>query len=476
MALGGCSFLLDFDELQKGKAGAGGQASGGSANSGGKAGGGVGGAEGGAGGACECTDADSDPCTVARCIDNVCTQVPIQGLVLERDFDPIVAERHYQLSMVAGPSDFYLSSLSTTAGVPDATIYRLTATSTTVAPAAQLNSLKLAGQPLSAPALALDTTSGIKIHSYVALKDASGVNARVWHVVFDSDFKVTLRVPVSTTYAIAPSLAAQSLHPAALTIGTDTWGAWVNADGSVSAMSTGLNPETLQFGAPTTPASSVALLGTRANRPTVLYTVDGGGVYLQSEAGSVQLSECQTGAGVYYGSYAAPTSFAGLWAIGWTKSGTSFLTSEGGLGMCANNGSCLSDSTCDTSEANNYTRNPGVASQHIQGDAVGVVYYLEVLPTLIPTTTASFQASASAWLFRIDFGSNPNLSGVQAPTAVGDPVLLTTQATSAAAGYRGPDHAAAAIIGDVAAVAWVEPTPDANDQIRVQRYKMCLPR
>ena len=37
------------------------------------------------------------------------------------------------------------------------------------------------------------------------------------------------------------------------------------------------------------------------------------------------------------------------------------------------------------------------------------------------------------------------------------------------------DQAAAAIIGDVAAVAWVEPTADGTDQVRVQRYKMCLP-
>jgi hypothetical protein len=68
------------------------------------------------------------------------------------------------------------------------------------------------------------------------------------------------------------------------------------------------------------------------------------------------------------------------------------------------------------------------------------------------------------------------LSGVQPPVAIGEPLLLTTQTTNAAASYRGPDHAAAAIIADTAAVAWIEPTADGNDQIRVQRYKMCLPQ
>jgi hypothetical protein len=47
--------------------------------------------------------------------------------------------------------------------------------------------------------------------------------------------------------------------------------------------------------------------------------------------------------------------------------------------------------------------------------------------------------------------------------------------TSEAQGFRGPDLAAAALIGKTAAVSWVEPGADGRDQLRVQRYAVCLP-
>jgi hypothetical protein len=532
ISLPSCSFLLDFDSLQGGSGTAGqsngganpnsgGSSEGGTAQAGTKAsggasssgapnagtsgggasnagassagtssagaplgGGGAGGniAEGGAGGvACECSDTDTDPCTVARCVDRgngpECVQDPIQGMVLERDFDPIVGERHHQLGLVAGPSEFYLSSLSTTGNASNAVIYRLTATSTTVTPALELAALKIAGQPVSLPAIAVDTTNGLRLHAFVALRELGAAGgAKAWRVTLDADLKPQGRAAVGTTYALAPTVATQTQQPAALSTDSESWGAWVNADGTIGVASANVNPETLTFGDVTTPASSVALLTTRDNRPAVLFTADGAGVYLQSEMGLTQLSECQPSAGQYFGAYTAPTTFSGLWALGWTKSGTDFLTSEGTLGLCPANGACAADAACDANEDNNLTRNPGVGAQHIQGDPAGVMYYVDVLPTLVPVSATTLQASLSALLVKIDFGTSPNLSDVQPPVAIGEPLLLTTQTTNAAANYRGPDHAAAAIIADTAAVAWIEPTADGNDQIRVQRYKMCLPQ
>lgn len=532
LALPSCSFLLDFDSLQtetgKGSGGTpnagtggGGTSSGGAPSGGAAAGGhagghsggdttfggmgpaggaggegqggeGLGGApEGGAGGAgvsCDCIDSDADPCTVARCIDRgrgpECVQEPIQGLVLEHEYDPIAAERVAQVGLVAGPSEFYLSTLSVTGSTSNANVYRFGQSSTTVVPALDFASIKVAGAPVSLPALAVDTSNGLRIHGFAALREvasgSAGASARVWHFTLDGDFKIQSRVPVSTDYSLGASVLTQTQQPVAVTVGSESWGAWVNADGTIGVSSVGVNPDTLTFGTPGVTPSTVSLLATRSGRPAVLFTVDnaddiGGGVFLQSEGGSAQLSECQAGLGAYSSSYTAVTPFPGLWAMGWTKSGTGFLTSEGTLGLCPANAPCATDATCDPSEDLNFVRSPAVAAQHLQGDPAGQMYYLEVLPTLVPTSK-NFQAQLTAVLVGIDFGTSANLSGVQPPVAVGDPIVVASQLTNAAAGYRGPDHASAAIVADTAAVAWVEPTSDGADQVRVQRYKMCLPR
>jgi hypothetical protein len=217
-------------------------------------------------------------------------------------------------------------------------------------------------------------------------------------------------------------------------------------------------------------------LATKANRPSALFTSDAHGVFLALEGSTPKaLSECQKGSGYYYGAFTAPTSFAGLWAAGWTKGGTNLLTTESTLAFCAA-GSCDADPTCDKGEDANLERDLAVASVHLQGDSIGVVYYVDVIPTLLPTASGGIAASVSAFLARIDFGASANMSGVQPAQAVGAPVVLSTQDTSAASGFRGPDHAAAAIIGDVVAIAWIEPTVDGSDQIRVQRYAMCVPK
>ncbi len=535
LALPSCSFLLDFDSLQKEKgsggaannAGGGGTSSGGTgvgsggagsggAPSGGHSGGNptsggagngagaggdgqageggaAGGSEAGAGGvgvSCDCVDTDADPCTVARCIDRgrgpECVQEAIEGLVLEHEYDAIVAERVAQLRLVAGPSEFYLSTLSVTGNNSNAIVYRFAPSSASVVPALDLGSIKVAGAPVSLPALAVDTSNGLRIHGFAALRElpaAGGIgapSARVWHFTLDGDFKVQSRVPVSTDYALGASVLTQTQQPAALTVGSETWGAWINADGTIGVSSAGVNPDTLTFGTPGLTTSTVSLLATRSGRPAVLYTADnaldiGGGVFLQSEGGSAQLSECQTGMGAYSSSYTAPTTFPGFWAMGWTKSGTGFLTSEGTLGLCPANAPCATDATCDPSEDLNFVRSPAVAAQHLQGDPAGQMYYLEVLPTLVPANK-NFQAQLTAVLVGIDFGTSANLSGVQPPVSVGEPIVVASQTTNAASGYRGPDHPSTAIIADTAAVAWVEPTSDGADQVRVQRYKMCLPR
>jgi hypothetical protein len=475
-------FLLDFDELQKGAATGGSVGAGGIDAAGAAAGETAGGSPGqGGGGAagsqCDCSE-DDDPCTVARCVDQgsglVCLHEAQTGLVLQREYAPILADRHYQLGMVASSNEFYLSALSTDSAVSDAAIYRLgVASDAELNEATRVSALAAGGAPVSRPALAVDETSGLLVHAYIASRDIVGPGTRVWHVLFDANFQSLGRLPVGLTYFLNPNLDAQLHHPDARKIGDSVWGTWINADGSIT-VDNASSPRQFQLGSSAIPASTVTLLATRGNQPAVLYTGAAHGAYLQSEAGGqAQVSECQTNDGLYYGAVAAPTSLAGLWFASWTKSAPGSLTTESKVVLCGPNG-CASDTGCDANEAQNLTRNIAIATVHLQGDAAGVLYYLDVLPSLA-AVGEKVTASISALLVRMDFGTSATLAQAPQTSEIGVPVLLSSQATSEARGFRGPDLAAAALIGRTAAVAWVEPMPNGRDQLRVQRYALCLP-
>lgn len=486
LALSSCMFMLDFDGLQGGApastgGAAGSNGAGGDGDSAGATGGGgtagSSGAGGAGGSACGCVE-DSDPCTVARCVDQgsgpECVQEPQEGLVLEREYPPVIADRHYQVSMVAGSSEFYLSTLSKDGLVSDAAIYRLpVASNAELTEATRLSGLAVAGAPVSMASLAVDESSGLTVHAYVALKELIGAGVKVWHVLFDADFKPVGRMAVGANYFQNPNLEAQLHHPDARKIGDAIWGTWINADGSIT-VDNASNPRQFQLGSNATPASTVTLLATRGNQPAVLYTGSTRGVFLQSEAGGqATASECQTGDGLYYGAIAAPTSLAGLWFTSWTKSGTGYLTTESKVVLCGPNG-CAADTGCDDNEAQNFTRNIALATVHLQGDPAGVLYYVDVLPNLAPAPDGQVAASIAALLIRADFGTSATLTQPPVTNAIGEPLALSTQVTDEAHGFRGPDLAAAALIGRTAAISWVEPMADGRDQLRVQRYELCL--
>jgi hypothetical protein len=479
-------FLLDFDELQNGPAATGGNA--GTGGDGAHAGqiGGVGDAagSGGGGGAggnhCggECVE-DDDPCTVARCVDRgsgfECIHEAQVGLVFEQEYAPVIADRHFQLGMAVSSSEFYLSALSSDGADADAVIYRLATTpDAELSEAARLSSLAVAGAPLSLTALAVDESSGLLVHAYVALKDLTGAGARVWHVQFDSEFQSLGYLPVGPSYFLNPNLPVQLHHPDARKIGDSVWGAWINADGSITVENAG-NARQFELGSSAIPASTVTLLTTGDDQPAALYTGATHGVFLQSEgSGQIAVNECQTSEGTYSGAVAAPTSLSGLWFLAWTKSGTGFLTTESKVALCGPTG-CAADTACDATEAQNFTRHLALATVHLQGDPAGVLYSLDVVPALAPSWNLEVTASVQVLLVRMDFGTSATLTQQPETAQIGEPLLLSSQATSEAEGFRGPDLAAAALIGKAAAIAWVEPLADGRDQVRVQRYALCLP-
>ena len=125
-----------------------------------------------------------------------------------------------------------------------------------------------------------------------------------------------------------------------------------------------------------TPATTLSLLTADDNSPAVLYTVGGGGVFLERVMVSpYQVPECQPAAGEYLSSSVASTTIPGFWIGAWTKYAgdpNPYLTTNGRAVACANN-ACGSDmNACPAGSDDNLARNPAtvIASADITPDLI----------------------------------------------------------------------------------------------------------
>jgi hypothetical protein len=475
--LASCSLLLDFDALQKGTGGRGG--SGGTSNGGesgapeGATGGNPGPAGAAGGGACPAECFHDDPCLVDGCnSDGSCVTGQVLGLALDGVDTTIPADNQYRVTMVGGDDAFYLSSFAQTGGKSEVTFYRLDGTANDLTTLGTLGGLAISGtgDPLSAAGLAFEPVVGI-IHGFVALQDRVGTAARVWHVAFGPQDNLPKPVAVSsvTDGYYTPSPFS---YPAAIYTGSQTYAAWLNADQSVS-LSDGTNlPQRLAAGVT---ATTVSLLATDDNAPNVLYTVGGGGVFVESPSvAPYQVPECQAAAGDYLSSSAAFSTIPGLWVTGWTKYGTGYLTTESRVVACSAEG-CLSDmDPCPDNAANDAVRNTATVVAQRPGDATSLMEVVQAVPFL---GANAGQAYAALILTQqtVDLGSKP-LQSKPVTTDIAPAIPLASQPTTPDA-YPGPDWPAVAFVPpDRLAVAWTEPSTSASgDELRIQRYRMCLP-
>lgn len=510
-----CSFVLDFDNLQKSgrlPASGGASASGGdgtgpggersasggvsAANGGTSASGGEPGAQAGAGGehtgaagessndqagaagapplstGCspDCVDLDDDPCTTVRCVDAghgpECMTSPLSGLVLEADLPPIATPDPHQIALTTSNDEFLLSLWSQSEqGSKDAVIYRLAqARDATPQLATRISDLGR-GEPWHAPVAVYDPMLKA-VHVYFGVHDADVMGGALWHATFTPNFQSLLskQVPVAGGY-LEPMNANEPGHlPSAGIIRRAAIVSWLNHDGNVSLDI----PDTMDFAtaapfAPTAgPASAVGLIATTTPWPAVVYTVPDQGVYIQALGGTgVLASDCQSGAGVYGGLARASTLQSGRWFTAWTKAGTDFLSTENQIGYCRAF-TCSFSADCVSDAPGNNERNVAMATTHFDADPAGTIYYIEVTPRL---RAAGTEAVVEAQVQRIDFDNNKS-----AP--IGVTATLASQ-TLTADGERGPDEGAVAVIGRETTVAWVEPAGTGKSQVRLQRYALC---
>jgi len=495
--LASCSLLLDFDSLQQGTGGSGGTgASGGSAAASGAGGsaavagsatGGTGGSDAGStgegaaagdlgtgGAACPDECFHADPCLVSGCTpDGECRTGVKKGLVLDGVDQTVPASTHFRVTLVSGDDAFFLSSFAENSGKKEVTFYRLAAAGDAFEPIGSLGGLNLGkmGDPLSAAGLAFEPGLGL-IHAHVALDDRAGTGARVWHLVMDMSFKAQTPMPEGS---VMDGYWADSPYnyPASLYADGKVYAAWINADGSISLSDGTLQPpEHLALGVQ---ATTVSLFTSTDDQPHVLYGVYGGGVFVE-RAGldPFQLTECQDAPGAYPTSSVTSTGVMGLWVGAWTKipvgdATESFLTTNGRAIACGPDG-CASDmGACKPTDANNLVRNPATVIAHRSGDPTGLVALVQAVP-FIGTEGGGNQGNLKLVQQRIDYSKDPPATEDIAP-----PLPLATQPAVPPA-FRGPDFPVVGFIQpDRFAVAWTQPAATTGDELRVQRYRMCLP-
>jgi hypothetical protein len=465
---------LDFDELQteKDDDGAAGETSSGG-GSGGKGG------SSGAGGAEDCPAScfDDDPCTLDGCTgEGECTRETATGLVLDGIDETLLADFHGRTTIAAASDAFFLSNLAVDANAAEVSFYRLDANAETEAltTIAEVSELDLGdAAPLSPAGLAIDTPRGL-IHGFIGMLTGSG-ERRVRHIVLDMNYEVRTNLQIADTYWGDSPFH----HPVAANFGGEIVSAWINENRTVSLWTGAVaGPAELALGQT---ATTVSLLATPENDPFVLYTADGGGVYVESRTvAAASVGECQTRPGGYLSSSATSIGIPGFWLAFWTKYGEEtpeedgFLTTDGRGLVCSSLG-CANILAGDcTNVISSSSRNVAFASALRPGDPTGLVHLVQVTPLVgVSDDNEELRAGMIATASRVDFGSVP--FEMPAETTDLGSIVLADMPTSLP-GLPGPDWPVVAYVPpDRFAIAWTQPAQAAGSELRIQRYRLCAP-
>ena len=475
-----CVWILDFDELQTETDDD--AASGGTSSGGGSGGSGVTGGTGataGAGGAEDCPAScfDDDPCTLDGCTpEGECTREQATGLVLDGVDETLLADFHGRTTIAAASDAFFLSNLAVDANATEVSFYRLDANAETEAleTIAEVSELDLGdAAPLSPAGLAVDTARGL-IHGFIGMLTASG-EQRVRHIVLDMNYEVRTNLQIADTYWGDSPFH----HPVAANLGGEIVSAWINENQTVSLWTGAVaGPAELALGQT---AMTVSLLASPEDDPFVLYTVNGGGVFVESPTvAAASVGECQTRPGSYLSSSATSIGIPGFWLAFWTKYGEEtaeedgFLTTDGRGLVCSALG-CASILAGDcTTVLGNSSRNVAFASALRPGDPTGLVHLVQVTPLVgVSEDTQELRAGMIATASRVDFGTVP--FEMPAETTDLGSIVLSDMPTSLP-GLPGPDWPVVAYVPpDRFAIAWTQPAPTAGSELRIQRYRLCAP-
>jgi hypothetical protein len=477
--LASCVFLLDYNDLKKGKpavAATGGQG-GMSATPSGMS----------AGGAASCGDCDDkDPCTIDTCDETgdtpTCMHEATEGLKLDGLDTTLTALRHVRVSLVGSGKLFYLASTfidKNAPAAPKVSLYRLGADATELEPIGA--DLKLDGNPVSGVGLAVEELplGDVALHGFIAAKLKRADAAKVFHLVNHND--QTLSNVVGLSY----NDSNDTVFPQALVIGSAVVGSWIQADGTIAVHDVG-SVKTDTFGASTLPATTLSLLSTADEKPAVMFTAESGplqalGTYIETSGmNRSKLAECDTRPGDYLSSSVVGTQIPGLWLANITRAGADYLTNAGGTLICGANQCTAAGDDCTKATPGNGIRDVAGATVRFDTDPPGIVYSVIAVPQIAAKAddATAIEGKLSLALGQTDF-SAPGKA--KSKNIGGDPstglMQIAQNDTSEALGFLGPDWPAVSILPtEQVAVAWIQPNAAADGtELHVQRYKMCLP-
>lgn len=464
--LASCVFLLDYDKLQAGDPtpDAGGAPNDGTAGQGN---------EGGSEASCgNCND--RDPCTIDTCdatgAQPACRHQTTEGLKPDGFETTLTAPQYARVSMVGSGQLFYLAAFETSPA--KISLFKLANDGSALEPMGA--DLKLDGAPVSNAGLAVEELAlgDVALHGFVAAKTKLG-DARVFHVVSHDDKSVV------TLAGLSYKADNPTLFPQALTIGGKAFGAWIQADGAIAVHNPGMaKTDTVGNGQA---ATTLSLLATTDEQPATLFTTANGAFVAAPGQDPAPVPECETRAGSYLSSSVINTQVPGVWLANITRAGDDYLTTGGATLSCAKNVCAASGEDCKKNPSPNALREVTGATVHFDEDEAGIIYSVLALPQIALKAEDSVKAEGrlSLILARVDLrnGLKPVTT-----TIGGDPVTglmeIAHNDVSDANAFAGPDWPVVAILpSQHVAVAWLQPSQTAPEiELRVQRYKMCLPK
>jgi hypothetical protein len=508
-----CSFLLDFNKLQKGSVDAG---TSGASGHGGSHSGGTGGTDGSvsnlmdaaldaAAGGRDASDAsadsalpcpmpcdDHDPCTTDLCVDGQCVSTASAGIVEDGFSQTLNGDNIYRASLVAGANRFYLATYGNFAAGDAATkqdiaLYSIPATGSTWAQGPQALSLKNFGSDVViSPAALVWNDAASELISYFAVGPTSPANFVNAGQIQRAELSADLQ-PVTIAAASADSnyrYLNNTLGPAASHIpGGEDFVAWTGAPPATGALGAGIYVQT-----GSTPLAAAATPDIWAPQEitglATIYGLGGNGtpgqpgvVWMTQRANAAQVDthlqllgnalsqtfgQCLNSGVQGISVVTGRAHLDGFWFTGWTKQhGPDFETEMTPI-VCTDPQTCLFNATCGDQQAQLPTlRNPKITYYHRLSDSSKVTHQALV------ASVVDNSANKTSIVLLVQRFSLDNSDAGSTTTQIGSLTLAEAGAT------QGPDWPELAMIEpDKLAVSWIEYGPS-KDTLHVGRYRVC---
>ncbi len=529
--LASCSFLLDFNELQRGHknapdAGTGGSggpdATAGSGGTGGTGTGGTGtGATGGAGtggstngsggkpdgggaipdsgtgtdggdaSSCDCDD--GDPCTNDRCTKAGCVHDPL-GAIPDGFSDSVNSTTFYRTTMTVLNNRFYVSAFETAGTKYELAFHDFGLTEKALGLGTTLSALVPGtgmGAPtaVSAAGFEKEQTNGT-IVAYVAMGTGPALG-QVYRYQFEPGLLGTgLRYQSGAPAAADTNyVGSNRLYPIAWNLGGggNDYAAWPGSGGIYlqngnNALKAGTTPT---FGVGAGPFIGLGPLGATGT-PGVSF-VTSSGLHAQGVGQPMPsaIPQCDPRAGTFIAESSVPSGIDGVSFATFTRTfpnNTGILTEETPLlckvyaayTLCGGDSSCTKDS-----EVLSATRAPAVTFFSRPNDPAGRVYEVQALPYNDPVKSLSYLALQ---VVRVDINLNDADAAAKTTLITPTPIVVATAPLSTG-GTTGPQWPAVAFAGtDRIGLSWLEPgiasagtTGTTHDELHVARYRICFP-